>query len=225
MHTSNPAFARHIPGIEVPEDLADLYALHNEMFGGVKMMADEAPENQGGDNQPDSAQQGEGGKPDDFKSEHSKQAVLADLSKERTARQALEAEVEKLKPLADQFAKIAAAFGGDDDKGDKDTTGDQLAAIQKRLDEADAKAEVERLARKHKIESDDDVALLASITDAKQREALAARLAPSENDQANGRRIPKPDPSRGAGGGDGRPRSVAEAQKEALERRNPKKTN
>lgn len=41
MHTSNPAFARHIPGIEVPEDLADLYALHNEMFGGVKMMADE----------------------------------------------------------------------------------------------------------------------------------------------------------------------------------------
>lgn len=202
MHTSNPAFARHIPGIEVPKDLADLYALHNEMFGGVKMMADEAHDAKSGDGQPDSAQQGESGKPDDFKSEHSKQSVLADLAKERDERQKLQAEVDKLKPLADQFAKIAAAFGGDESKDGEDATADQLAAIQKRLDDADRAALVERIARQHNLTDDADVAILATIGEASAMEAVAKRLRDASAQPENARRIPRPDRSLGHGEGD-----------------------
>ena len=202
----------------MPAELAEIIAIHRREFGGFVM--EELPnqsEPSAGDNAGDSGKQDQGA--DGFKSEHSKQSVLADLATARQERNELRAKVEKLEPLAAQLEKLTKARAPEPNDGDgEQATVDTLAAIQKRLDEADLRASVEALARKHKIDSDEDVALLASISDAKQREALAARIAPG--DQGNKKNWPpRPDPSIGKGGGAGSPRTVAEARKEALARR------
>ena len=138
----------------------------------------------------------------------------------RKERNELRAKVEKLEPLAAQLEKLTKALTPEPNDGDgEQATVDTLAAIQKRLDEADLRASVEALARKHKIDSDEDVALLASISDAKQREALAVRIAPGDQEPPKSRFFSGPDPSIGKGGGAGSPRTVAEARKEALARR------
>ena len=204
-----------MPTINMPAELAEIIATHRREFGGFVM---EEPPNQpeplAGNDDGDSGKQGVDG----FKSEHSKQSVLADLATARQERNELRAKVEKLEPLAAQLEKLTKALAPESEDGDEQATSDALAAIQKRLDEADLRASVEALARKHKIDSDEDVALLASISDAKQREALAARIAPG--DQGNKKNWPpRPDPSIGKGGGAGSPRTVAEARKEALARR------
>lgn len=201
----------------MPAELAEIIAIHRREFGGFVM--EELPnqsEPSAGDNAGDSGKHDQGA--DGFKSEHSKQSVLADLATARQERNELRAKVEKLEPLAAQLEKLTKALAPESEDGDEQATSDALAAIQKRLDEADLRASVEALARKHKIDSDEDVALLASISDAKQREALAARIAPG--DQGNKKNWPpRPDPSIGKGGGAGSPRTVAEARKEALARR------
>jgi len=59
--------------------------------------------------------------PDDAdKGKGSKDAVLADLAKERDKRQALEQQVNDLLPLKEQFAAIAKVFGGKDDEAPSD---------------------------------------------------------------------------------------------------------
>ena len=202
----------------MPAELAEIIAIHRREFGGFVM--EELPnqsEPSAGDNAGDSGKQDQGA--DGFKSEHSKQSVLADLATARQERNELRAKVEKLEPLAAQLEKLTKALAPESEDGDEQATSDALAAIQKRLDEADLRASVEALARKHKIDSDEDVALLASIPDAKQREALAVRIAPGDQEPPKSRFFSGPDPSIGKGGGAGSPRTVAEARKEALARR------
>ena len=205
-----------MPTINMPAELAEIIATHRREFGGFVM---EEPPNQpeppAGNDDGDIGKQGVDG----FKSEHSKQSVLADLATARQERNELRAKVEKLEPLAAQLEKLTKALAPESEDGDEQATSDALAAIQKRLDEADLRAAVEALARKHKIDSDEDVALLASIPDAKQREALAVRIAPGDQEPPKSRFFSGPDPSIGKGGGAGSPRTVAEARKEALARR------
>ena len=202
----------------MPAELAEIIAIHRREFGGFVMeKLPNQSEPSAGDNAGDSGKQDQGA--DGFKSEHSKQSVLADLATARQERNELRAKVEKLEPLAAQLEKLTKALAPESEDGDEQATSDALAAIQKRLDEADLRASVEALARKHKIDSDEDVALLASIPDAKQREALAVRIAPGDQEPPKSRFFSGPDPSIGKGGGAGSPRTVAEARKEALARR------
>ena len=207
-----------MPTINMPAELAEIIATHRREFGGFVMEeAPKQPEPLAGNNAGDSGKQDQG--VDGFKSEHSKQSVLADLATARQERNELRAKVEKLEPLAAQLEKLTKALAPESEDGDEQATSDALAAIQKRLDEADLRASVEALARRHKIDSDEDVALLASIPDAKQREALAVRIAPGDQEPPKSRFFSGPDPSIGKGGGAGSPRTVAEARKEALARR------
>lgn len=188
-----------IPGIS-PE-LQEVIDTHRALFGGFTMMADEPEKGEKADDEA-------GEKSDEFKSPESKQAVLSDLAKERQARQALQQQVDDLKPVKEWHDRFQQAFGAQ--PGDGKDDGDAIAAINRRLDEADTRAEVERLARTHRITDDNDVALLQSIGDKAQREALAKRLAPSEDDAADGKK-PKPDPTAGRSGGSGARTSTVEA--------------
>ena len=78
-----------IPG--APQGLMDrIHARAARIPPGLMMMAEDASEVDGAD---------DAGKGDDFKSEHSKQAVLADLAKEREERKTLQKQVEELAPL------------------------------------------------------------------------------------------------------------------------------
>lgn len=203
----------------IPADLAEVIAIHRDIFGGFTMQAepgigDPAGQNPPADNAPEV---------DDFKSEASKQAVLADLRKERTERQALAAKVSELEPLKEQLGRLQEVFGGKPD--DKAGGEDAIAAITRRLDESDRRADVERLARVNRITEDNDVALLMGVTDKAQREALAKRLAPAEDDGKDVRRLPRPDPSQGRSGGDRRPGSVRQAMEDHVATRHPNKIN
>lgn len=53
---------------------------------------------------------------------------------------------------------------------------DMIQALTDRIDRSERQADIERLARRHGITEDGDIAILAAVTDATQREALAARL-------------------------------------------------
>lgn len=126
-------------------------------------------------------------KPDGFKSEESKQAVLADLATERQARKDLEAK----------FNRLAEALGGDGKGKDADLAG-MVTQLTQRL-------EVSELAREHKITDRDDIATLMAVSDTEARAKLAARLAPKAADPAPKAEPevfprPKPDASQGPKG-------------------------
>lgn len=180
-----------VPG--APAELQAKINASHALWGGWRMMAVEAEEtpaeNDGADE-----------KSDEFKSQESKSAVLADLAKERTARKTLQAEVDALKPLKDQMAALAAVFAPEQ-PADGDATAATLATIQARLDQADRAALVEKVARKHSLTDDADVAILAAIGDPSAMEAAAKRLQAAAA-PADGRRIPKPDRGLGHSGGD-----------------------
>ena len=179
----------------IPVDLAEIIETHKALFGGFTMTAG-TPET---GNPPAEGEQ----QSDDFKSEHSKQSVLADLAKARLERQALQAQVNELTPFKDQFAKLQEVFAPKQ-SDDKAETADALTEITRRIEASELSAEVERLARTYKIDDDDTVALLKAVPDKTQREALAKRLAPTEDDKPkDNRRQPRPDPSVGKSGGDG----------------------
>ena len=189
-----------VPG--APAELQKRINASRSTWRGWRMMAEETPE--GGSSDETSEQ-----KPDEFKSEASKQSVLSDLAKERTARQALQAEVDSLKPLKEQMAALAAAFAPAGNEGEADATSATLASVQERLDKADRAALVERVARQHSLTDDADVAILAAISDPSAMEAAAKRLQAAAA-PADGRRIPKPDRGLGHSGGDEKlPGSVA----------------
>ena len=67
---------------------------------------------------------------------------------------------------------------------------DMIAALSARIDASERESAVNSLARRLGITSDDDVALLRSVADPAQREALAVRLKPTDPS------IP-PDPGQG----------------------------
>lgn len=71
-----------------------------------------------------------------------KDAILADLAKERDKRQALEEQVQELLPLRDQFAAIAKVFGGgDDEPPDPAKLAEQVAAEQGKTETEKARAD------------------------------------------------------------------------------------
>lgn len=78
--------------------------------------------------------------PDDGKG--GKDAILADLAKERDKRQALEQQVQDLLPLRDQFAAIAKVFnpGDGDAPPDPVKLAEQIASEQGKAAEAEARA-------------------------------------------------------------------------------------
>lgn len=185
-----------VPG--APAELQKRINASRSTWRGWRMMADEQETPDG--ETPE-------GKSDDFKSPESKAAVLADLAKERDARQQLQAEVNELKPLKAQMEAFAQVFAPKDAPPDEVEL--TLTSIQERLDKADRAALVERVARQHSLTDDADVAILAAIGDPSAMEAAAKRLQAAAA-PADGRRIPKPDRGLGHSGGDEKlPGSVA----------------
>lgn len=143
----------------------------------------------------DSGGDSEGDKPDDdFKSDASKKALLADLRKARDDRNSLRTENEALnESIAERDATITA----------KDA---ELTA-------KDAQIEVLKLAASHHIEDESDIELLASVTDSEKRSNLAKRLATDARNRVN-RRV-------GSGGG-GAPASSLDAGRDLYESRKKK---
>ena len=177
-----------IPG--APAELQAKIDTHRVRYAGVQMMADE-PKGNTDDDSKDADKDG-------FKSEESKRAVLADLAKERGERQKLQQEIEALKPIKDQFDTLRSAFGPQGE--DKPDLAAQFAAMQKRLDDAEAKeardALVAEVADAHEGLTASDVKLLRAMPDKETMEALATRLS-----QGAKPGTPKPDPSAGRGSG------------------------
>lgn len=182
------------PIVPAPEELAEIIAIHREMFGGFTMQ-DEAPDEQPAD-KPEAPQQ-----PDGFKSEHSKQSVLADLAKERDERQKLAAQVEQLAPLQKLLDVIAP-----DAKSAENPADAALRALEERIaasEKSVADANHRALVAEHGSGLDDaDKAIISKITDPALMGEIAARLreaAASNQPSTFGRRIPKPDPTVGSG--------------------------
>lgn len=130
-------------------------------------------------------------KPDGFKSEESKQSVLADLATERQAR----------KDLESKFNRLAEALGGDAKNKDADLA-EMVGQLTQRI-------EVSDLARKHGITDEDDIASLMAVTNADARGRLATRLAPKVTpDEKSGEQPlprPKPDATQGPKGEPAKP--------------------
>ena len=95
---------------------------------------------------------------------------------------------------------LKSALGINDKKVDQEHL---LAGLQKQFADLQHQNLVEQVARRHGLTNEDDVAFLASATDADAMDKLAARLAPKGDDSANASGKPgavKPDPSQGKGG-------------------------
>lgn len=120
-------------------------------------------------------------KPEDlggFKSQESKDAVLADLAKARE-------ELQQFKDAQDAAEKAKLS---DIERAQAEAKEAKTAA-----DAAKAEAARYRIAAKHGISDDADLALLSSVTDEAAMEKLAARIA-----KPAGPGTPKPDMSGGA---------------------------
>jgi len=199
-----------------PTDPASTQALinfHRMTFGGATMEAETTGTQEG---TPDPGAKGDPPTNEDLGAKGSERAVLADLAKERDARQALEAQVKELAPMKDTLARLAAAFGADSKGATPETA---IADITSRFDKLQDDLGVERLARLHGITDEKDIVLLRSTsTDA--RSDLAARLKPGTNPPN-----PKPDGSAARGaGGDGKATSVATGRDLFAERHGKKTT-
>lgn len=191
----------NIPGAPV-ELLAQINARATRIPNGMSMMADQQQDvssKQGsGDNpEADDAKAGDEQREDGFKSEHSKQALLSDLAKERDERKALQKQVEELGPIKAQMEQLAAVFGKPAD--DKVDPMEIIAEMQRRLDEADAAAAhaalVADVTKNYDSLSASDVALVGQLSEREAMEALAKRL--SEGVKPD---IPRSDRSVGRGG-------------------------
>lgn len=124
------------------------------------------------------------------------------LREERDARKELE---KQLKAMQDQFAGLAEAFGVKTDKGAKPD--ESVAELTKSVGGIQRELAVERLARKHGISDEEDIATLLAVSDEAARTKLAARLAPvadagkgDKPDNEPRPRLPKPDGTQGAKG-------------------------
>ena len=152
---------------------------------GLQMMADDPPKDPPAD-PPKDDDDGKGGK----------SAVLADLAKERKARQALEDQVKELAPLKEQMTALAAAFGVKPDAGNKDA--DVLATVQARMAQMERDSAVKDAAIAHGITEPKDLELLkSSALEGDALAAMAERLKPVAID---GKPTPKPDLSQGGKG-------------------------
>lgn len=98
---------------------------------------------------------------DDFKSEESKEAVLADLKKERDRRKKLQADHEA--QVEDLNSTIS----------ENETT---VAEREAQLAQKDAEIHVLKLAITHGISNETDLKLLTAVEDKEARDSLAERL-------------------------------------------------
>lgn len=123
---------------------------------------------------------------------------------------------------------LKAAAGVEDKKADDDQV---LASVRDELAALRHENAVEKVARRHRITDDDDLALLATARDAEAMDKLAARLAPKADEGGDKNKpgkpgTPKPDPSQGKGAGSGavRPTSVAQVMEDRRAAREKTKT-
>lgn len=125
---------------------------------------------------------------------------LKALQAEREARKALEAQVKTLEPLKAQMDAIAAAFGAKPGEKTPDVA-DQIADLQKRLADMDAKAQhdadvdavlntADKLGKYGDRLSAADVSLLRTLPSREAMEAVAKRLIEGAKPG-----VPKPDRS------------------------------
>ena len=136
----------------VPDELAEIIALHKSMFGGFTMMADTPPAD--GAAQPDPGATPDP-KPDatDWKAESRKWEDRAKANKD----------------AADRLAQLEDA-----NKSELQKAQDATVKAQQEAEQARQELARERIARKHML-SDEDTELLSG--DEEQMERLAARIA------------------------------------------------
>ena len=129
------------------------------------------------------------------------EATLGDAGKraiaaERDARKAAEDSAKAVQAeLAELKGQLTQIFGG---KTDDTTDGNNLVQqLQQQVEQMRHEQTVLALANTHKITDEADLALLRAATAPEAMESLAARLAPSDQDQT---RSPKPDLTQGPKG-------------------------
>ena len=113
---------------------------------------------------------------------------LKALRAERAERERLERE---LQPLKAQMEKLAGLFGGQTPEPGQDL----VATLQEQVSKMQHDGLVDRVARRHGITDDNDVALLSKIADEATMSGLAERLKASNIAPSS----PAPDPSQGSG--------------------------
>lgn len=123
---------------------------------------------------------------EEFKSEESKQSVLADLAKERDAKRALEAKVAEFEQAQQEAEKAKLS---DIERAQAETQEATTAAEAARRELA-----VYKLANAKGIQDADDIELLMGIESEETREKFATRMAAASAGPSN----PQPDPSQGA---------------------------
>lgn len=190
----------------IPTDLAQIIALHKEMFGGWTMTASNPePDPSGGDPEPDADK---GKKAEDKPLGPNGEKALA---AERDARKESD---RKLAQMESKFTALAEALGvTPDTKTDGD---DKLDALVREVAGLRHTALAERVAREHSITDTNDLALLREQPSEAAMTRLAARLKPATGDKPD-QKNPKPDPSIGKGSGDtggAKPSSIAEVMAE-----------
>lgn len=157
---------------------------------------------------PDAAKGGPG--TDDFKSEESKRAVLADLAAEREARKELQKRIDAMEGpvgLLSTLRQVLAPDGNPDPQADLAA---QVAELRKERDEAVARdarmALATSMAKESGVTDIGDIGLIAAQSGEAAMRALAARLTGG----TPGAPTPKPDPSAGHSG-EPKPRNLSEA--------------
>lgn len=214
-----------MPNPTIPTELAEVIALHRELFGGFKMTA--APPEADPKPADDGAKKDAGNeKESDKKAEQDKPLGPNGekaLAAERDARKKSDAEVAALKT---QMSRLAEAFGVKpaDSKPDGE---DKVDALAKAVDTILHNSAVDRVARDHGITDANDLALLREQANEQAMERLATRLKPAtgEDGKTKTSAAPRPDRSAGKGGGDsgGAKQSVSQVMAERRKAREASK--
>lgn len=215
-----------MPNPTIPTELAEVIALHRELFGGFKMTA--APSEAEPKPADDGAKKDAGNEKESDKEAEQDKPLGPNgekaLAAERDARKKSDAEVAALKT---QMSRLAEAFGVKpaDSKPDGE---DKVDALAKAVDTILHNSAVDRVARDHGITDKDDLALLREQGNEQAMEKLAKRLQPAKTNDDDGakpkRRTPAPDPSQGRGGGsDGAKQSVSQVMAERRKAREASK--
>ena len=189
--------------ITMPTDLAEVVALHREVFGGYRMEA-EAGEQASPEETPPAAGDDQ---PDEQLGEAGKKALDAERAQNKDLRQQLAA----VKAFQDGLAKLVNPDGDP-----KVTPEDAIKQLGEKVEALTHSNLVKDIAREFGITEKDDIDLLAELKTEDRIRGLAERLKPADtggdDDGKKGKRGYRPDPSAGKGGGDnaGKPASVAE---------------
>lgn len=143
-----------------------------------------------------------------FKSEESKAAVLADLAKERDARQALEARLDA------QNKAFAEALGVTPTDKAADPI-EMVETLRKEIADDRRAAQIDRLVAAHGV-NEEDVQYLQSETDPEKLKALAVRLGAAAAVQQAASATPAFQANPGQGQGGASTKSDADRNYEAL---------